>query len=235
MSRSARLSISCIRRIAALVCAWVAIALPAAALAPGTAAATQAPPDLGALARQWDYINFEIKDGPAAEAQAEQLQHQAEVLAQTQPNRPEPLIWQAAALLAKADARRNLSSLPLADKARKLLERAAALGASGDDGGFAYAVLGTLYGEMPGFPLGFGDKDKARADFQRASALAPANVEVNVLYGDFLLHQRDFAGAAAAAKRALNAPARVGRPLGDRRRHEEALALLAKAERGQDH
>jgi tetratricopeptide (TPR) repeat protein len=197
------------------------------------ARASEPSPDPAALARRWDHVNFEIADPARAETEADALERDAEALAKNHPGQPEPLIWEAAAVLAKADARRNLSSLPLAGRARRLLERAVAEGASGEEGAFAYAVLGTLYGEMPGFPLGFGDRDRARADFQKALAMAPANVEVNVLWGDFLLHHRDFADAEAAAKRALNAPARPGRPVGDRYRRQEAQALLAKAQRGE--
>lgn len=211
-----------LRRAAAACALLLAAASPALAAAPPVE-------DPGALARRWDYINFELHDQLSVDLESDRLLHDAEALAQAQPSRAEPLIWQAAAILAKADAHHDLGSLPLVNKARKLLERATALGAAGDDGGFAWAVLGTLYGEMPGFPIGFGDANTARADFQRAVALAPNNIEVNVLYGTFLLHQHDTDGAAALARRALNAPPRPGRPIGDRRRREEAQALLAAA------
>jgi tetratricopeptide (TPR) repeat protein len=208
------------------------VAILSGLLLASAGAAAPAPPDAGALARRWDHINFEIQDPDLARSEADALAQDAEALAKSRPGQAEPLIWEAAADLAKADAHHDLSSLSLADRARRLLEDATARGVSGEDGGFAFAVLGTLYGEMPGFPLSYGDRDKARADFQRALALAPANIEVNVLYGDFLLHQRDFPGAMAAAHRALNAPARPGRPVGDRYRRQEATELLAKAEEG---
>jgi tetratricopeptide (TPR) repeat protein len=197
----------------------------------GPTAQAQAPADTSALARHWDHINFEITDRAAAEAEADVLERDAAELARAQPNDPGPLIWEAAALLAKADARHDLSSLGLAKRARALLEKAAQLGASGDEGGFAFAMLGTLYADTPGFPLGFGDHKKARVWFAKARAAAPDNIDVNVLYGDFLLHQRNYAGAIAAYKHALDAPAQPGREIDDRYRRQEATTHMAKAEK----
>lgn len=208
----------------------ILLSLALGGLSTASAAGRDAP-DTTALARRWDHINFEIHDNALAQAEADRLEQQAEALARSNPDQAEPLIWEAAAILAKADARRTFASLSLADHARKLLERAVALGADGEDGAFAYAVLGTLYAEMPGFPLGFGDRRRARKWFDRAYSAAPDNIDVNVLLGSFLLHQHDAAGAAAAAKRALNARPRPEREIRDRYRREEALTLLEQAQR----
>jgi tetratricopeptide (TPR) repeat protein len=210
--------------------AWPAIALLGwLAVAAGRSA--EASPEVSELARSWDHVNFEIKSPAAQIAAAEALAQQAQAMARSRPGDPAPLIWEAAALLAKADARHDLASLGLARQARRLLEQATAEGASGAQGAFAYAVLGELYGAAPGFPLGFGDRRKARAEFAKAFALAPDDIEVNVLYADFLLDQRDPQGAIDAARRGLNAPPRPGREVGDKGRREEAQSVIAKAER----
>jgi tetratricopeptide (TPR) repeat protein len=229
---------------AVILCGWLAAAdataktraaqppaaQPPAAQAPAAPTAP-APPGASDLARSWDHVNFEIHNPEAQIAAADALAQQARAAASSRPGDPSPLIWEAAALLAKADARHDLSSLGLAKQARRLLEQATAQGASGQEGGFAYAVLGELYAQTPGFPLGFGDRKKARADFAKAIALAPDDIDVNVLYADFLLEQKDFQGAIEAARRALNAPPRPGREVGDKGRREEATQTIAKAER----
>jgi tetratricopeptide (TPR) repeat protein len=202
-------------------------AQPPAAQAP----AAPAPPNASELARSWDHVNFEIQNPEAQIAAADALARQAQAVAQSRPGDPSPLIWEAAALLAKADARHDLSSLGLAKQARRLLEQAMAQGASGQEGGFAHAVLGELYAETPGFPLGFGDRRKARAEFAEAFALAPDDIDVNVLYADFLLAQKDPQGAIEAAQRALNAPPQPGREVRDKGRRAEAMSVIAKAER----
>lgn len=197
------------------------------------AAPAQAQVDTTALARSWDHINFEIHDRKAAEAEADQLEKQAAELARSAPDDPGPLIWEAAAVLAKADARHDFSSLGLAKRARSLIEKAAQLGASGDEGAFAFAMLGTLYADTPGFPLGFGDHKKARTWFAKARAAGPDNIDVYVLYGDFLLKQKQYTGAIAAYRKALDAPPRPGREIDDRFRRQEATAHMTQAERGE--
>jgi tetratricopeptide (TPR) repeat protein len=202
---------------AVALCGWLVAAAGATAkthaVQPPAAQAPAAPgpSSVSDLARSWDHVNFEIPNPNAQIAAAEALASQAQAVARSHPGEPGPLIWEAAALLAKADARHDLASLGLAKQARRLLEQAIAEGASGEEGAFAHAVLGELYGETPGFPLGFGDRSKARAEFAKALALAPDNIDVNVLYADFLLDQKDSQGALEAAQHALNAPPRRAR------------------------
>jgi uncharacterized protein (TIGR02996 family) len=193
------------------------------------APAPSGPSDVSELARSWDHVNFEIPNPNAQITAAEALASQAQAMARSHPGEPGPLIWEAAALLAKADARHDLASLGLAKQARRLLEQAIADGASGEEGAFAHAVLGELYGATPGFPLGFGDRNKARAEFAKALALAPDDIDVNVLYADFLLDQKDPQGALEAAQHALNAPPRPGREIDDKGRRQEAMSVIAKA------
>lgn len=209
---------------------WPALALwgwLAAAAVPAVAMQ-----DASDLARTWDHVNFDVHSPEEQIAEAEALAHQAQAAARNRPGQPGPLIWEAAALLSKADAKHDLAALGLARQARRLLEQAIADGAAGEDAAFAHAVLGLLYGEEPGFPLGFGDRRKARAEFAKALALAPDNIDVNVLYADFLLDQKDFQGAIAAAQHGLNAPPRPGREVGDKGRRDEAQRVLTKAQSG---
>jgi len=210
--------------------AWAAAALMGWLIA--TAGAAETPPtEVAELAHNWDHVNFEIQNPDAQIAAADALMREAQAAARSRPGEPGPLIWEAAAILAKADARHDLASLSLAKQARRLLEQATAEGATGQEGAFAHAVLGELYGATPGFPLGFGDRRKARAEFDKAFALAPDDIDVNVLYADFLLDQKDPQGALEAAQRALNAPPRPGREVADKGRREEATADIAKAQR----
>ena len=58
----------------------------------------------------------------------------------------------------------------------------------------------------------------------------PTGVDANFFYGDFLVRQKDYAGAVAALKKAMNAPARPGRDVADRGRKAQAAALLAEAQ-----
>ena len=82
---------------------------------------------------------------------------------------------------------------------------------------------------MPGSPIGFGDKDKARRLLKEALALDPDGLDNNYFYGDFLLDQGDKAGARSYLLKALKAPHDPARPVWDAGRRREVRSLLAKA------
>jgi tetratricopeptide (TPR) repeat protein len=183
---------------------------------------------LDGLARAWAHVNYEISD-PRAEVQAaRKLEADAEAVARQNPTRAEPLAWQALALLCEADARHNLSSLELAGQARHLLEKAARIDPNAIGPGVIYANLGSLYAQLPGFPLSFGDKGKAHAYFEKALAANPEGLDTNYFYGDFLYRQGLVSKAVQVLEKALAAPLRPARALADRGRKWEATQLLAR-------
>ena len=183
------------------------------------------------LARTWAHVNYEIKDSRAESVEAEQLAAQSEALAKSNPRKAEPLAWQALALLCDADAKHDLRSLELARAAKRLLEKAAKIDPNAIGPGVIYANLGSLYSQMPGFPLGFGDSDRAQAYFDKAMAANPAGLDANYFYADFLYRQGESAKAIQALEKAMAAKARPGRELADSGRKWEAGQLLAKIQR----
>ncbi|WP_374574925.1 tetratricopeptide repeat protein [Phenylobacterium sp.] len=208
-------------------------AFAAAALALAAAPALAADPafdsQVDGLARGWAHANFQVADGSARAAEADRVAHEAETLAKRYPNRAEPLVWEAIALSTEAGAKGGLGALGLAKDARALLERAEKIDANALGDGSVYTSLGSLYAQVPGFPIGFGDPAKARAYLQKALAVNPNGMDPNFFYGDFLMRQGDYAGAVKALERAVAAPARPGREVADHGRRAEAAALLAKA------
>lgn len=207
-----------------VLCALSALVLAGSA----SAQDTRLQGELDALARGWARVNYDIKDPHAEAAEAQKLAAQAEAVAREHPDRAEPLAWQALALLSEADARHNMSSLQLCREARRLLERAAKIDPDALGPGVIWANLGSLYAQLPGFPLSFGDSKKARAYFEKALAANPNGLDVNYFYADFLNRQGDRAGAARLVERALAAPARPGREALDRGRKWEAAELQGR-------
>ena len=181
------------------------------------------------LARGWAHINYEVHDKAAQADEAARLAAQADAVAQQNPTRAEPLVWEAIVLSTEAGAKGGLGGLALAKTSRQLLERAEKINPAALGDGSVYTSLGSLYAQVPGFPIGFGDPAKARSYLQRALATNPAGIDPNFFYGDFLIRQGDYAGAAKALEKALAAPARPGREVADRGRRAEAGALLAQA------
>ena len=178
------------------------------------------------LQRSWDHINYEVPQGTRL-AEMARLNTQADAVVAASPGRAEPLIWSAIITASEAGLRGGLGGLGLAREARTLLERAEAINPRALNGA-ALTSLGSLYAQVPGAPIGFGNRTRARSYLQRALTIAPNDVDANYFMGDLLNREHDYAGAARSLERALAAPARPGRAAADRGRKAEARALLAQ-------
>lgn len=207
----------------AVVAAMALVATPALAADPVFDAR------IDGLARTWAHVNYEVRDKSAQAVEAARLAAEADVLARQYPNRAEPLVWEAISTATEAGAKGGMSGLALAKSARGMLERAEKINPSALGDGSVYTSLGSLYAQVPGFPIGFGDAGKARAYLTKALAANPNGVDSNFFYGDFLMRQGDYTGAEAALQRAVNASARPGREVADRGRKAQAAVLLATA------
>lgn len=178
------------------------------------------------LQRSWDHINYEVPQGTRL-AEMARLNDQADAVVAAAPGRAEPLIWSAIITASEAGLRGGLGGLGLAREARTLLERAEAINPRALNGA-ALTSLGSLYAQVPGAPIGFGNRTRARTYLQRALSIAPNDVDANYFMGDLLNREHDYAGAARSLERALAAPARPGRAAADRGRKAEARTLLAQ-------
>lgn len=204
------------------------ISLAALVVMAGPALAEPAAMDarIDAMARAWDHVNYEVQ-GPSKVTQLAAIAAQADALAKQYPNKAEPLIWEGIALSTEAGAKGGMGALGLAKEARAELEKAEKIDANALNGSI-YTSLGSLYYQVPGFPVAFGDKDKARAYLKKALAINPNGVDSNYFYGDFLFQQGQFAEAEKVLQKAMAAPGRPGREVADRGRRADVTALLAK-------
>ena len=144
-------------------------------------------------------------------------------------NAPEAQIWEAISLSGYAKAKGGLGALKLAEKARDLLLTAEKTNPSALQGS-AYTTLGSLYYKVPGWPLGFGDKKKAKAYLDKAIQVNPAGIDPNYFYADYLSEQGDYANAIDYYKKALTAPPRAGREDADTGRKQDIESGLRKAQ-----
>ena len=181
--------------------------------------------DVSALQREWDEIKYQRPAAEQEKAYAE-LARTADAVRGRYAGRAEPQIWYGIILASQAGARGGLGALGLVKDAKKAFEQALALDASAL-GGSAYTSLGSLYYQVPGWPIGFGDDDKARALLQKALELNPDGIDPNYFLGDFLYRKGEYAGARRALQKALEAPPRPGRALADEGRRREVASLLA--------
>ena len=84
--------------------------------------------------------------------------------------------------------------------------------------------------QVPGWPIGFGDKKKARTYLEKSIQVNPSGIDSNFFYADFLSEQGEYEKAVEYYKKALAAPARPGREDADTGRKKEVEVGLKVAE-----
>ncbi|MEA1672902.1 tetratricopeptide repeat protein [Nitrospirillum sp. BR 11163] len=184
---------------------------------------------LVAVEREWSHISFELTDRDTRIQAMAALAEQAGQLASRYPGHAEPLIWQALALSSQAGLKGGMGALSLAREARALLEMAGRLDYHAV-GGAVPTSLGSLYYKVPGFPLSFGDDDKARRYLEEGLAINPDGLDANYFYGDFLFQRGDYRKAAEVLAHGLAAPPIQDRPVWDAGRRAEIRVLLRHAQ-----
>ncbi len=196
------------------------------------AVATVADPvmeQIATLQQIWAEIKYQIPSEDAKIDAIHQLEEQAAQFTAANPSRAEPKIWEAIILSTDAGIVKGMSALSKVEKAKTLLEAADAIDSNSLEGS-AHTSLGSLYYQVPGWPVGFGDDKKAEEHLKMALQMNPNGIDPNYFYGDFLLQDDRPADAKTYLERALAAPARPGRELADAGRHQEIKVALAKAE-----
>jgi len=178
------------------------------------------------LQRDWEVIRYQT---PAAEREKrfESLAAKAHKVSETYPGRSEPLVWEGIVVSSWAGEKGGLGALGLVKQAKAAYEQAIQLDGKALDGS-AYNSLGVLYYKVPGWPLGFGDKDKAQELLLKALSLNPQGIDPNYFYAEYLVETKRADEAVPYLERALQAPPRPGRQIADSGRRDEVRSLLAK-------
>ena len=178
-----------------------------------------------AIQHEWAHIQYQLPEDERDDA-FEKLEAKADQLVRANPQRAEPHIWDGIVLSTWAGASGGLGALGLVKRARRQFEKAIDIDPASLEGS-ALTSLGSLYYQVPGWPIGFGDDDKAENLLSRALVINPAGIDSNYFYADYLLDQGNKAGAREYFEKALNAPDRPSRPLADEGRRKEIQAKLA--------
>jgi len=196
------------------------------ALLPAWAGAAPVDDAVAELQRDWEVTRYQTQSSER-EKRFEALNAKAQKVVEAHPGRAEPLIWEGIIVSSLAGEKGGLGALSLAKQAKADYEQAIQIDAKALDGS-AYNSLGVLYYKVPGWPLGFGDKAKAKELLLKALSLNPNGIDPNFFYGEYLVETKHPDDAVPYLERALQAPARPGRNIADTGRREEARALLAK-------
>lgn len=182
--------------------------------------------DVVKLQHDWERVKYQTASANQ-EKEFERLVEEADKAVSRNPDRAELLIWHGIIEASHAGAKGGLGALPLVKNAKRDFEHALEIN-SAALAGSAYTSLGSLYYQVPGWPLGFGDDRKALEFLQRGLAVNPDGIDPNFFYGDFLYKTGDLDNAERALRKALQAPPRNGRKLADEGRRKEINQLLEK-------
>jgi tetratricopeptide (TPR) repeat protein len=211
-----------------LIAATVAVAVFAVRVSAADDAAFNT--ELLSIQQSWAKVNYETPAGDARAQAFDQLEKRAEKFTQQNPGRAEALIWEAIVESSYAGAKGGLGALGLCKEARGNLEAALKLNPNALDGS-AYTSLGTLYYKVPGFPVGFGDHDKARKLLKKALEINPNGIDPNYFYAELLYEEGEYAQALQYLDKAAKAAPRPGRELADKGRRAEIATLTAKVKK----
>jgi len=203
------------------------------ALAPLTWALDQAgSQQLANVQQRWAQIQYQTPKDKRADA-FEKLAADAATLVHQHPGSAEPLIWDGIVNSSWAGAIGGLGALGKVKSAKASLEAAMKLDPNALQGS-AYTSLGTLYDQVPGWPIGFGDSGKADTLLRKALQINPDGIDSNYFWADHLYRQKRYAEATAALDKARKAPPRPGRELADQGRRGDIDALLKAIKDKQD-
>ncbi len=174
----------------------------------------------------WERIKY-VTPEKEQEAAFAQLAKESAQLRAKAPNDAPVAIWHGIIEASYAGAKGGLGALALAKSAKKSFEEALAIDPKALAGS-AYTSLGSLYYQVPGWPIGFGDDKLAQDLLKKGLAINPDGIDANYFYADFLFRAGDLDGAEKALKKAQAAPPREGRALADEGRRKEIADLLAR-------
>ncbi|SDG83764.1 hypothetical protein SAMN04488136_103177 [Vibrio xiamenensis] len=181
------------------------------------------------IQKKWAVCQYQRQDEDQQSYCFEQLIKRNQQALDAEPNRPELKVWLAINKSSLAGVEGGLGALSKVKEAKALLEQVIEQAPETLDGS-AYTSLGSLYYKVPGWPVGFGDDDKAEQMLKKALALNPKGIDPNYFYGDFLAEDGRKKEAIHYLTIAQQAAPRPGRPVADQGRQQEIAVRLKELE-----
>lgn len=182
--------------------------------------------DIHQLQKRWAEVNYQLSGKPQLTA-FEKLSHEAEQLSKKYPESASIWLWSGIIKSTYAGAKGGFGALKLAKSSKSDLEQAIKLEPAVMQGS-AYTSLGTLYFNVPGWPLAFGDDDKAEELLLKGISINPDGIDSNYFFAQYLVNEGRYLEAEKFLLKAQAAPAREHRPLADKGRQQEISTALVE-------
>jgi len=186
--------------------------------------------ELNQIESEWATIYY-TKDNSEQSASYPKLLTKLNNTSKQYPNSYELKIWQAIIIATNAAYESPFTALESIKKSKKILESSIAIDPDALQGA-AFVTLGTLYYLTPGWPISFGNEDKAEQLLKTGLKLNPNSIDSNYFYADYLLSRDKQEEANKYFRIATNIPSRPSQQLADDSlKHEAALALFEAEKR----
>ena len=145
------------------------------------------------LQNEWDRISFLVKDKKQQKEEFQKLSEIAKTYSTQYPNSADIKAW--AGIIISTEAGFYKLNIPKALKtvntAKEILDEGLAINPSALDGGI-YSSLGLMYFQVPGKPIGFGDKQLAENFLLKGIELSNNGMIANFFAGQFYFDQKDY-------------------------------------------
>lgn len=182
--------------------------------------------------KDWADVKYGNLEDDKKKAELIKLETKLDTLIAKEPKNVNAKIVLATVKSTHASLIGGISALPHVKSAKSLFEDAIKIDAKAMDGQ-AHAILGALYYGVPGWPIAFGDDDKAEEHIQKALQIAPNSIDANFFMGDYWLEDSEYKKAKQALEKTLTLKPRTSHAAytaADKGRLEEAKAKLKVAE-----
>jgi tetratricopeptide (TPR) repeat protein len=179
------------------------------------------------LQTEWAKIKYQIADQDTQLDSIHALEEHAAKVTAAYQDRAEPKIWEGIILSTDAGIVKGISALGKVKQAKALFEESIKQDPLALQGS-AYTSLGSLYYQVPSWPIAFGDSEEAEKYLKQALKINPDGIDPNFFYADFLIQDDREAEAKPYLEHALEAGDRPGRELADAGRRQEIKAALSK-------
>jgi|TARA_R110000868_G_scaffold21590_1_gene89354 tetratricopeptide (TPR) repeat protein len=153
--------------------------------------------------QQWADIKYNTLSDDQKKTELGALERRLETMLAKAPRDVNTKIVLATVQSTHASLIGGLSALPKIKSAKKLFEDAIKQDEKAMDGQ-AHAILGALYYGVPGWPIAFGDNDKAERHIKKALKISPDGIDANFFRADYLLERSKYDEAEAAFKHVIS-------------------------------
>jgi len=134
--------------------------------------------NLALVSNRWAEIRYTLGHKTEQQWGLKELQDFTAQVINKWPDSTDALTWHGQVVVTRAEVASSMDALKFARQARDIFAKCVAMDETALNA-TAHISLGTLYYEMPSWPISFGSQFEARKHLQRALELFPDDIEAH--------------------------------------------------------